>query len=218
MEEHDKIRVKICGLRREEDVSFVNAACPDYTGFIFASGRRRSISPAQAGALSRQLTPSIVPVGVFVDAGMEDILPLVRNRTIRAVQLHGQESEAFIRQLQTRLKEEAGEVPVIRAVSLTDEEAVRRANATCADVALLDSGPGGTGQRIDPALLAGIARPFWLAGGLSPANIGEALTAVRALACAPHLLAVDTSSGTETDGVKDAEKIKAFVQAVRRLC
>ena len=210
-------KVKICGIRRMEDISFVNTALPDFIGFIFAEGRRRSISPEYAAELAGRLSPSVMPVGVFVDAAPELILETVKKEIVRMVQLHGHEDNAYIGRLKDELRQNGfGDVKIIKAVSLSCPEDVILANESPADLVLLDSGAGGTGRRVDPDLLTEIGRPFWLAGGLSPENIVETLERLERMPSGRYLQAVDTSSGTETDGVKDGKKIEAFVQTVRR--
>ncbi len=198
-------RIKICGLTRREDVEAVNAARPDYCGFVLqVPGSRRNLTLSQAEALSRLLKPQILPVGVFVNASLPTIREAVDRGIIRAVQLHGQETEDFVRQLQRQV-----EVPLFQAFSIRTEADVERARRSPADVLVLDHGAGGTGQAFDWSLIAGrLQRPFFLAGGLGPDNVAKALGQV-------HPWAVDMSSGVETDGKKDPTKMMAAVAAVR---
>ncbi len=198
-------RIKICGLTRREDVEAVNAARPDYCGFVLqVPGSRRNLTLSQAEALSRLLKPQILPVGVFVNASLPTIREAVDRGIIRAVQLHGQETEDFVRQLQRQV-----EVPLFQAFSIRTEADVERARRSPADVLVLDHGAGGTGQAFDWSLIAGrLQRPFFLAGGLGPDNVAKALAQV-------HPWAVDMSSGVETNGKKDPTKMMAAVAAVR---
>ena len=119
-------------------------------------------------------------------------------------QLHGGEDEAYIRRLRRLTRK-----PVIQAFRMDTEEDGEKAQASSADYVLLDAGEGGTGTVFDWSLLRGVTRPYFLAGGLNPANVAGAVEIL-----APY--AVDVSSGIETDGVKDREKMAAFVQAVRK--
>lgn len=194
-------KVKICGLTRAEDVDAVNMAKPDYAGFVFAGSRRR-VTPEQAAVLRARLHPSIVPVGVFVNAPLAEIAAMVERGTIQMAQLHGGESWETIR----ALKAETG-VPVIQAVRVDTRDDILRQLASPADYLLLDNGAGGTGQAFDWQLATACTRPFFLAGGVDLANIRKAL--------ALEAYCIDTSSGVETDGKKDAAKILAIVQAVR---
>lgn len=198
-------KIKICGLSRLCDIAYVNEARPDFCGFILDVPKsRRNISFSQLSALRERLDDSIVPVGVFVNAAADTILPLVKNGTIRAVQLHGSESPNFIRHLK-----EALDVPIIKAFPVTNAERLREAEQSPADLILLDHGAGGTGQCFDWSLAAAVRRPYLLAGGLGPGNVNAAITALTPWG-------VDMSSGVETDGKKDREKILAAVAAVRR--
>ncbi len=197
-------RIKICGLFREADIDAVNAARPDLAGFVFAPSRRQ-VTPAQAEALRARLAPGIVPVGVFVDAPLAEITALVRAGVIGQVQLHGSEDEAFIRAVQ----QSAG-CPVIRAISMVHAGDAQAQAGSAADFLLLDTGRGGTGRTFDWRLIGRLERPFFLAGGLNPDNLAEAIRIV-----APY--GVDLSSGVETGGFKDPALILAAVQAVRRL-
>lgn len=195
--------VKICGLMRVEDADAVNAAGADFAGFILTAGFRRSIGAELAGAISARLDKAVTPVGVFVDEPVENIAPFVEAGTIRMVQLHGGEDDAYIDALRRRLPD----TPVMKAFKVRTAADVEAANASGAHAVLLDNGQG-TGEAFDWGLLASIDRPYILAGGLTPDNVAAAVRRLR-----PH--AVDMSSGVETDGRKDPEKIHAAVQAVR---
>lgn len=197
-------RIKICGLFREADIDAVNAARPDLAGFVFAPSGRQ-VTPAQAEALRERLAPGIVPVGVFVDAPLAEITALVHAGVIGQVQLHGSENEAFIHAVQ----QSAG-CPVIRAISMAQAGDAQAYAGSAADFLLLDTGRGGTGRTFDWRLIGRLERPFFLAGGLNPDNLAEAIRTV-----APY--GVDLSSGVETGGFKDPALVLAAVQAVRRL-
>lgn len=118
-----KTKIKICGLKRIEDVISVNVAEQDYCGFIFnVSGSRRSIGAEQLNILVDMLNPEIVPIGVFVNEKTDVILRIVRESGIRMVQLHGQENGEIIHTIQSK-----AQVPVIKAVSVRSKEDVRSA-------------------------------------------------------------------------------------------
>ena len=194
--------IKICGLSPPADIQAVNEAGPDYIGFVFAKSRRR-VSPEKARALRAGLSPGIRAVGVFVDAALPEILALTADGTLDMVQLHGGEDEAFIRRVQA----ETGK-PIVKAVRVKSRADVLHWRESAADFLLLDNGAGGTGRVFDWSLLPPLDRPWFLAGGLTADNIGAALE------LRPYCL--DVSSGAETDGIKDTEKIKRIVAMVRK--
>lgn len=196
-------KLKLCGLVRICDIEAVNRLNPEYIGFVFAKKSRRYVDPAQARKLRARLNKGISPVGVFVNESPEAIADLVRSGIIDVVQLHGSEDEDFLRKLR-----ELVSCPIIKAFSVKTPQDVRIACESSADLILLDSGGGGTGTVFDWDLLEPIRRPWFLAGGLSPENAADA---IRRLA--PY--GVDVSSGIETDGVKDIQKMNDFVRAVR---
>lgn len=198
-------KIKICGLRRPEDIAYVNEAKPDFAGFIIDVPKsRRNVPREKVRELTALLSPEILPVGVFVNALMETILSLVTDGTLKAVQLHGQESQSYLEELKKQVA-----VPLIRAFSIRSPEDLTEAEKSPADFVLLDNGAGGTGETFDWSLLSSFDRPFFLAGGLRLENITEAVSRF-------HPYALDLSSGVETDGYKDKEKIIAAVAAVRR--
>lgn len=196
-------KLKLCGLVRICDIEAVNRLNPEYIGFVFAKKSRRYVDPAQARELRARLDKGISPVGVFVNESPEAIADLVRSGIIDVVQLHGSEDEDFLRKLR-----ELVSCPIIKAFSVKTPQDVRIACESSADLILLDSGGGGTGTVFDWDLLEPIRRSWFLAGGLSPENAADA---IRRLA--PY--GVDVSSGIETDGVKDIQKMNDFVRAVR---
>ncbi len=195
-------KIKLCGLTRPCDIAYANTLRPDYIGFVFAPGSKRFLSAQTATQLQKELHPDIVPVGVFVDEAPEVIAGLLKQGIIKAVQLHGNEDDAYIRHLRSLT-----DCPVIKAFRLRTEEDAEASNRSTADLVLLDSG-GGTGTPFDWQLLQYLRRDYILAGGLTPENITTALSAF-------HPFAVDASSSLETDGVKNLIKMSAFVNAVR---
>ena len=196
------VKIKICGLSRECDIEAVNAAMPDFIGFVFAKSHRQ-VTAQQASALRKKLCPSICAVGVFRNETMEAIQSIVADGTIDIVQLHGDEDEDFISRVKTLTKK-----PVIKAIAVGSANDIRAWQNTCADYLLLDNRRGGSGECFDWSLIGNVKKPFFLAGGLNIANIQAAIAKT-------HPFAVDISSGVETDRVKDAEKIKQIVEKVR---
>lgn len=228
-------KIKICGLSRDEDISFVNEAKPDYCGFIIHFPKsHRNVTPDRARELIRGLDRSICPVGVFVNEPMETILSLTEDGTLGAVQLHGQESTEYVEELKEKLRQQeaaasadqrevdapAGQkisgceggrgrtVTLIQAFKILSAEDVKRAGESAADYILLDRGTG-TGLTFDWNLVQEMDRPYFLAGGLGADNLEEAIRRM-------HPFAVDLSSAVETDKVKDREKIKRVVELVRK--
>lgn len=200
-------KVKICGLKRLEDIQMVNLLKPDYIGFVFAKSSRQ-IDAKTAALLREQLLPEIPAVGVFVREPVERIAKLCKEKTIQMIQLHGEEDEEYISQL----RKEVPDVPVIRAVRVRSEEQILEAEKMDCEYLLLDTyikgTYGGSGQQFDKRLIPRLSKPYFLAGGLDADNVRENIEA-----CGPY--AVDVSSAVETNGVKDADKIKKFLERVR---
>lgn len=199
------VKMKICGLSRKEDISYANALKPDFIGFVFAKKSRRYVDPKKAAQLRRLLDPGIIPVGVFVNEDPKQVADLLKQGIIEIAQLHGQEDETYLLKLKKRTDK-----PLIQAFQIDGAEDVKRAEKSAADYILLDHGAGGTGETFDWSLLGQISRPYFLAGGLNPGNVKNALELTK-----PY--ALDVSSGVETDKVKDFEKMKAFAAAVREI-
>ena len=202
-EQQQRTKIKICGLKRPEDITYVNEAKPDYCGFIIEFPKSfRSVTAEKVRELVKELSPEIQPVGVFVNASMELVTGLLNDGTLAAAQLHGQEDEAYIRRIQKNTGHQ-----VIKVFSVKTAQDIENALKSPADYILLDQGGGGTGQTFDWSLIPEIDRPFFLAGGLGADNLE---TAVRTI----HPYAVDLSSSVETDGMKDRDKILKAVQLV----
>lgn len=195
-------RIKICGLTRQKDIDFVNEAKPDYIGFVFAPSKRQ-VEAAQAFALRKRLSPEIRAVGVFVDAPISQIRDICEKKVLDCVQLHGREDSAYIRALREHIR-----LPVIKAVSMSKPIDLKKLDGLDADYLLFDQGSGGSGQTFDWDRLPKVDKPFFLAGGLNPNNLSQAIEAVKPFA-------VDLSSGVESGGVKDREKIMKAVRSVR---
>lgn len=196
-------KIKLCGLSRPYDIQTANELMPEYIGFVFAPKSKRYIDPQQAAQLKELLSPYIRAVGVFVDEAPDTVAALLNNGIIDIAQLHGSEDEAYIQRLRQRTDQ-----PIIKAFQIKSRHDLAKAKACTADHILLDSGAG-TGNVFDWSVLRDVKRPYFLAGGLSPDNVGDA---VRLL----HPYAVDVSSGIETDGRKDEEKAAAFIAVVRK--
>jgi phosphoribosylanthranilate isomerase len=199
------VSVKVCGLTTPEDA----AACARLgvwgIGVVFAAGSPRRVSADQAALVCAAIPEGVARVGVFVDASPAEMDAIARAAGLTHLQVHGDADPDAARR-------ESG-LPVIHGVRVDGAAALARARASAADLVLRDAAVagrhGGTGTSFDWALLEGdpLGRPFALAGGLTPANVGEA---VRRLS--PAL--VDVSSGVESSpGRKDAGRVAAFVAA-----
>lgn len=197
-------RIKICGLTREEDIEEVNVLMPDYIGFVFWPHSKRALTDDQAKALKNKLNPAITAVGVFVGDDISHIVKLLETKTVDAVQLHGSEDREYINTLK-----DMADCHVIKAIRISDTVPVD-IKASGADAILLDAGMG-EGRRFDWDMIkrSGLdTSSVFLAGGLDAQNVTEAVRMI-------HPFAVDVSSGVETDHIKDAVKMEAFVRAVR---
>ncbi len=194
------MKIKICGIRRDEDADYLNEFMPDYAGFIFAP-TRRYVAPEKAAQLRARLNKKIKTVGVFVNEDIALVKNLAQSGVIDIVQLHGDEDDEYIKNLNVS-------VPVIKVQRIAEKKDIKRYNS---DFYLFDTYKkgvyGGTGERFDWSILSDIDKPYFLAGGLNLDNISEALKT--------NAFALDVSSGAETDGVKDREKIKKIIQIVR---
>lgn len=200
-------KVKICGLLRIEDIVAANECMPDYIGFVFAKSRRQ-IDKDTARNLKSQLDKHISAVGVFVNQELEYIADLFKQGIIDLVQLHGDEDENYI----LKLKNICG-CKIIKAIGISDSIPKIPANA---DYILFDKVTqgetrGGTGLSFNWEIIKGFNKlPVFLAGGLTVSNAGQAIMEVN-----PYC--VDVSSGVETDGFKDKEKMNSFVRKVRNI-
>lgn len=253
-------RIKICGLKRIEDVYAVNEFKPDYVGFVFAA-TKRFVSDESAAIMKAALNSDIPAVGVFVNEPIAHIVKLVREKSIDIIQLHGQEDLNYVNQLREALTKEVGlqdkgeisRVPLIKVIridvtvdekiatekladeKLADEKAVNEnvyaawkekqteinrklileAKKCEPEYLLFDSKvkgiPGGSGQTFNVETLPDdeeIGLPYFLAGGIDLSNVADLISCKSPFG-------IDVSSAVETDGFKDAEKIKAMIEAVR---
>lgn len=195
-------KIKLCGLSRIEDIENANTVKPDYIGFVFAERSKRRVSPLKATELKSRLHPDVKAVGVFLDDDLDMVAGMLNLGIVDLVQLHGNEDEAYIEKVRSITSK-----PIIKAFIIRSQEDVARAEQSTADYILLDGGKG-EGKAFDWNLLKDIKRPYFLAGGLNPGNVADAVNTL-------HPYAVDVSTGVETDGVKDGEKMTAFAAAVR---
>ena len=206
-------QVKLCGLTRPEDIQIANELKPEFIGFAFWEKSKRNVSRETAQKLKKALLPEIKAVGVFVNEEVLVVAGLLNDGIIDVVQLHGTEDGEYI----GRLRELAPGKEIIRAVQIKGKESLEELKAMPADEVLLpdyyllDSGTG-TRRAFNWDLIKSIEipRPFFLAGGLDPDNVSTAIDYVKPMA-------VDVSSGIETDGVKDPDKMRAFVGNVRKI-
>lgn len=194
--------LKICGLSRLEDVIAVNRHGADYAGFVFFKKSKRYIDPYQAGELIELLRSDIKSVGVFMDEPLDSVISAARLSGVEMIQLHGHESDEYVEYVKRTLGR-----PVIKAYKASEEGALAKAAASNADYVMIDSGAG-SGKKFDWSILKDFKRDYFLAGGLDPESVGEAIRMLEPFA-------VDVSSGVETDGIKDEKKIAEFIKAVR---
>ena len=208
------MKIKLCGLKRIEEIEAVNKAKPDYIGFVFAKKSRRYVSTETAERLKQHLNPDIEAVGVFVNEDIDKVIEQAKKQVIDVIQLHGEEDVAYVKDLK-----EAVDVPIIKAISMTKPDARQQISMweiSDVDYLLLDSGNGGTGEQFNYKLLQEIGnlkKPYFLAGGLNPENLENAVQQLQN----NQPYALDLSSGIETNGIKDLDKIKKAVEAARRI-
>ena len=194
-------KIKLCGLVRREDAEAANAAMPDWAGLVFDAGRH-FVSDERAAEIRHTLSEKIPAVGVFVRDDPAHIISLVQRGIIQYVQLHGGETEEYLAALKREI-----DCPIIRVISVKETKDVLAWKETAADYLLLDHGRGGTGKSFDWKQIPPIEKPWIMAGGIGEANLAAAL--------AYHPFGVDISSGAETDGHKDREKMIRLVRMVR---
>ena len=210
-------KVKMCGISKVETIPAVVEAKPDYMGLVFASSKRQ-VTVEQAKTLVEALhkqckaqndTVSIKTVGVFVNETLDNLVTIANEANLDVVQLHGDEDEAFIQSLKERTN-----VEVWKAVQIRSAADAAAWIDSSADMLLFDAyhkdERGGTGDIFDWSCLDTFERPFMLAGGIDSTNVARAIRTVR-----PY--GIDISSGIETNGVKDDEKITAFTKIVNSI-
>ncbi len=200
-------KIKICGLTRPVDIGFVNKYKPDYIGFVFAKSKRQ-ISDEKAFELKQNLDKEILAVGVFVNDSIAHIADLVDKNIIDVIQLHGDENKEYIDELKNKVS-----VPIIKAVRVQTKEQIIKANKLGADNLLLDTyvkdNYGGSGKEFNLNLIPKESNNFFLAGGVTCENVEKMIKDAS-----PYC--IDVSSGVETYGFKDEEKIKKIIDIVRK--
>ena len=217
-------KVKMCGISKVETIPAIVDAKPDYMGLVFAPSKRQ-VTVDQAKILVEELhrgyakkygsdtehdkNGTIKTVGVFVNETVENLVTIANEANLDAVQLHGDEDEAFIQSLKERTN-----VEVWKAIQIRSAADVEKWIDSSADMLLFDAyhkdERGGTGEVFDWSSLDAFERPFMLAGGIDSTNVARAIRTVR-----PY--GIDISSGIETNGVKDDEKITAFTKIVKSI-
>ena len=204
-------KIKICGLTRTQDICFVNRYKPEYIGFVFAQKSKRYVAPEQAKQLAAGLEPGIQSVGVFTQISAIEIAQIATSVPLNVVQLHGMQTENMVRELRHLLPEE---IRLWYCVAAKEGSIYFPPLHDMVDLWLVDTASdgsfGGTGKTFDWEKAKEFLqdRKIILAGGLSPEN------AVQAVQCLQPYC-VDVSSGVETDGVKDEEKIRRFITTIR---
>ncbi|MBS6545496.1 MAG: bifunctional indole-3-glycerol phosphate synthase/phosphoribosylanthranilate isomerase, partial [Veillonella sp.] len=210
-------KVKMCGISKVETIPAVVEAKPDYMGLVFAPSKRQ-VTVEQAKILIEELhkqcinhydTKVVKTVGVFVNETLDNLVRIADTANLDAVQLHGDEDEAFIQSLKERTN-----VEIWKAVQIRSAADVEKWIDSSADILLFDAyhkdERGGTGEVFDWSSLDAFERPFMLAGGIDSTNVARAIRTVRSYG-------IDISSGIETNGVKDDEKITAFTKIVKSI-
>ena len=201
-------KIKICGLSRTEDIDMVNEFLPDYVGFVFAKSKRQ-ISVEKAKELKKKLNPEIKAVGVFVNEEAKIIAEIANQHIIDVIQIHGDEDAAYCEQLRSLTQ-----APIIKAVRVKNEDDLAGIEKFDCDYYLFDTlnneQYGGTGKAFDHSILYNkkIKKPFFVAGGINKDNVAAVIETIKPFA-------VDTSGGVETDGIKDANRIKEFIKQGR---
>ncbi|GBU29027.1 N-(5'-phosphoribosyl)anthranilate isomerase [Treponema sp. R8-4-B8] len=209
------MRIKICGLFRDEDIDYINESRADFAGFVFANSPRQVSAPL-AQYLRFRLADEITPVGVFVNAPIAFITELYHNGIISIAQLHGNEDESYITQLKKLSKTNIRQtvIPPIKVIKTvifgsTSLNSQLKALSNLVDYFLIDSGAG-SGKTFDWKQLSSVKfpKPWFLAGGINIENIEQAM--------ALKPFAIDVSSGVETDGLKDRKKILELTEILRQ--
>ncbi|MCG3203749.1 MAG: N-(5'-phosphoribosyl)anthranilate isomerase [Elusimicrobia bacterium] len=213
------MKVKICGLTNKEDAVWAINYGADFIGLNLCKESKRHVSVSSASNWVAQLPSFATLVGVFVNATDEEILTAVQKLNLKGIQLHGDETPAFISALKISLAGAGRKVIIIKAFRIKDEESLTQISSyiDCVDYFLLDSyhpeQAGGTGERFnwDLALKAKEAgKPVILAGGLNPENVTDAIKKVQPMA-------VDVASGVEkSPKKKDLEKMKEFIRHAKK--
>ncbi|MCM1157810.1 MAG: phosphoribosylanthranilate isomerase [Bacteroidales bacterium] len=213
------MKIKICGLKRIEDVDYVNQSLPDFIGFVFA-GTKRKIDFETARVLKQRLKPEIKAVGVFVNADIPFIVRLVDAGILDMLQLHGDEDRTYIEKLRDALAEHGRErVPIIKAVRVQTSRQILKAEGLPVDFLLLDAFKadeyGGSGRLFNHKLIPKLEKPYILAGGITIKNVTGILEELSEQGKLPY--GIDVSSSVESNGNKDKFKIEELIKTVNEI-
>ena len=206
------MKIKTCGLFREEDINYANELKPDYIGFVFAESKRK-LGVEKASDLKKKLDKEIKSVGVFVNDNLDFILNLIKDKIIDIIQLHGNEDNDFLDNLKTKTN-----AKIIKFIPVENAESILNSLNIISDFILLDNLKGGVGKtfnwnylkeafELNNNLKKNFNEKYFLAGGLNKENIGEALKF--------NPYCVDLSGGLETEGIKDYEKMKYIINITK---
>lgn len=203
------MKIKYCGIKRNEDVDYANETMPDYIGFIFAP-TKRLVTMEQADGFKKRLDSRIQAVGVFVNEAAEKVAKIANKGIIDVIQLHGQEDAEYIAKLKSLLIESK---PLIKAIRVQTAQDILDGQELDVDFILLDKYDaeklGGTGEKFDWNLIGNIKKPFFLAGGIDIDSLEDAVK------MKPY--GIDVSSGIETDGCKDLAKMRVMMEKFRAM-
>ncbi len=206
------MKIKTCGLFREEDINYANELKPDYIGFVFAESKRK-VGVEKAYNLKNKLDKEIKSVGVFVNDNLDFILNLIREKIIDIIQLHGNEDNDFLDNLKTKTN-----AKIIKFIPVENADSILNSLNIFSDFILLDNLKGGVGKTFNwnylkeafesnKKFIEVFNKKYFLAGGLNKENINEALKF--------NPYCVDLSGGLETDGIKDYEKMKYIINITK---
>ena len=206
------MKIKTCGLFREEDINYANELKPDYIGFVFAESKRK-VGVEKAYNLKNKLDKEIKSVGVFVNDNLDFILNLIREKIIDIIQLHGNEDNDFLDKLKTKTN-----AKIIKFIPVENADSILNSLNIFSDFILLDNLKGGVGKtfnwnylkesfELNKKFIEVFNKKYFLAGGLNKENINEALKF--------NPYCVDLSGGLETDGIKDFEKMKYIINITK---
>ena len=196
-------KIKICGIKRMEDINYINNLQPDYAGFIFAKSKRR-VDMEFGKNLIKQLSSNIKKVGVFVNEDYKKVEEFALKLNLDVLQFHGEEDSEYIRKFKG--------CTIWKAIKVSNNESLENINKVCCDKFLLDNSVAGSGESFDWNLLNNkiSGSSIILAGGLNINNVEDGIRKINPFA-------VDVSTGVEVDGCKNFNKIKEFIMKVRAL-
>lgn len=205
--------IKVCGMNRQEDIEYANILKPDYIGFVFANSKRK-VSKTMAKKLKSLLDSNIKTVGIFVNEDINSVIDIANIVDLDVIQLHGDEDKSYIEKLKNLMKTNKKDFEIWKAIRVKDKKSLDLLSNLEVDGFLLDTysnkAYGGLGETFNWDLVSDLSfsNKLILAGGLNSENIREAKNIVN-----PHI--IDVSSGVETEGIKDFEKMKRFIERGR---